>query len=94
MRHLEHLSSFTSDTQSDSLLTEGPVLCLMKKGGCDCGAGCTLSEEVLNSRVKDVLRVKARLGLIHNPAATIVPEAAPVRHRTDMCFAVQVRLCM
>ena len=40
------------------------MLCLMKKGGCDCGAGCTLSEEVLNSRVKDVLRVKARLGLM------------------------------
>ena len=70
------------------------MLCLMKKGGCDCGAGCTLSEEVLNSRVKDVLRVKARLGLIQNPAATIVPEAAPVRHRTDMRFAVRVRLCM
>jgi beta-glucosidase-like glycosyl hydrolase len=46
----------------------------MQEGGCDCGPGCTLTEEVLNARVKDVLRVKARLGLIKNPKATFVQE--------------------
>lgn len=46
----------------------------MQEGGCDCGPSCTLSEDVLNARVKDVLRVKARLGLIKNPQATFVQE--------------------
>ena len=41
---------------------------------CDCGENCHLSVEVLNSRVKDVLRVKARLGLIASPKTTYVAE--------------------
>jgi len=48
----------------------------MKEGGCDCGPTCTLSKEVLDARVKDVLRVKARLGLIKNPSATFVQVSA------------------
>jgi|EP01047_Picozoa_sp_COSAG01_P040038 beta-glucosidase len=53
---------------------EQPIMCLMKTGGCNCGPKCKLSEATLNERVKDVLRVKARLGLIGNLQSTLVKE--------------------